>query len=99
MKEGLLWILGKHSRNLGYLIVEMRECFPKLTSDNIINYTKQDIRRVEVLFNLDYGVDMNKVDSLLNNIIKSNNKIIKEKSSLIGVRKFKDYNLEMIVII
>lgn len=69
----------------------------KLTSDNITNYTKEDIRRVEILFNLDYGVDMNKVDSLLNNIIKSNNKIIKEKAPLIGVRKFKDYNLEMIV--
>ena len=69
----------------------------KLTSDNIINYTKQDIRRVEVLFNLDYGVNMEKVNSLLNKIINSNNKIIKEKAPLIAVKRFKDYNLEMIV--
>lgn len=69
----------------------------KLTSDNIINYTKQDIRRVEVLFNLDYGVNMEKVNLLLNNIINTNNKIIKEETPLIAVKRFKDHNLEMIV--
>lgn len=69
----------------------------KLTLDNIINYTKQDVRRVDITFNLDYGTDMEKIEKMIKDLLKSNNKILKEHSSLVGIRKFKDFNLEILV--
>ena len=69
----------------------------KLINQNIINYTKQDIRRVDILFNLDYGIGIEKIESIITPILNSSDKILKEEKSLIGIRKFKEFNMEILV--
>lgn len=68
----------------------------KLTNQSITNYTKQEKRRIDITFNLPYGTDVDVVKGLLENIFESESSILKESSSLIGIREFKENGFEVI---
>ena len=69
----------------------------KLTNQNIINYTKQENRRIDIDFNLPYGTDIDYVIEILNTLISNENYILKEPESLIGIRGFNDNSIEFII--
>lgn len=68
----------------------------KLINQNIINYTKQDKRRIDIKFNLPYGTDVAAIKFLINEVFKSESSIIKEANSIIGIRNFKDNGVEIL---
>lgn len=60
----------------------------KLTNQTITNYTKQDLRRVDIEFKLPLGTDIDNVQSILNKLFKSNKFIIKDKEINIVISRF-----------
>ena len=69
----------------------------KLTNQSITNYTNQDMRRVDIKFNLPYGTDINIAKSIIKDIFKSEKSVMQEYNSIMGIRAFKDNGVEMLV--
>ena len=69
----------------------------KLTNQIITNYTKQDIRRVDVRFKLPYGTDVDFVEEMLNKVLASEDSVVKNERSIIGISKFEDDGFNFLV--
>jgi len=50
----------------------------KLTSDNIVNYSAKEVRRLDMVFGVSYGDDIDKVRSVLKRISDADERILKE---------------------
>lgn len=57
----------------------------KITSDNIINYTANDCRRVDIVAGVGYGDDLDKVRNVLEDILSGDRRILKDPAPTIGV--------------
>ncbi len=56
-----------------------------MMSGNIVNYTANDRRRVDIVVGVGYGEDLDKVRSVLEDIISSDDRILKDPAPTIGV--------------
>ena len=57
----------------------------KLTSDNIVNYTHQEIRRIDFSYNIAYDSDIDLVKGLLHSIFKQEYRILQDPKPIIGI--------------
>jgi len=69
----------------------------KLTTDNIINYSATGTRRVEVVAGVGYGDDLDKVRRVLQGIIDSDTRVLKEPASMIAVKELADSSVNFVV--
>jgi len=69
----------------------------KMTSDNIINYTAKDIRRVDIVAGVSYGDDLDKVKEVLAGILDKDDRILKEPAPTIGVLELADSSVNFAV--
>lgn len=69
----------------------------KLTSDNIVNYSMNDTRRVDMVFGIGYSDDIDKSKKVLNEIINSNEKILKDPKPNIKLHELADSSVNFIV--
>ncbi|MBN1846024.1 MAG: mechanosensitive ion channel [Sedimentisphaerales bacterium] len=69
----------------------------KLTSDNIINYTAMGTRRIEWVFGVSYGDNLDKVRSQLQAILDKETRILKEPASMIAVKEMADSSVNFAV--
>lgn len=56
-----------------------------LSSNAIVNYSKQDMRRAEWTFGVEYGKDFEKVKAVLERIIAADARILKDPAPFIGL--------------
>ena len=56
-----------------------------LSSNAIVNYSKQDMRRAEWTFGVEYGEDFEKVKAVLEHIIAADARILKDPAPFIGL--------------
>lgn len=56
-----------------------------LSSGNIINYSKQPRRRVDIAINVEYGQDIEKAKTLLIALFKQDNRILQEPAPFVAV--------------
>ena len=56
-----------------------------LSSNAIVNYSKQDKRRVELVVGVEYGEDYNRVREVLERIIKEDSRILQDPAPFIGL--------------
>ena len=56
-----------------------------LANGNVVNYTHQAIRRVDLVFGFSYGGDYDKVKGVIQNILDNDSKILKDPSPFIGL--------------
>lgn len=49
----------------------------RLTSDNLINYTSQDMRMLDLSYQISYNDDMTKAKDILNNLINADERFLK----------------------
>lgn len=56
-----------------------------LSSNAIVNYSKQDKRRVELVIGVEYGEDYNRVKEVLERIIKEDSRILQDPVPFIGL--------------
>lgn len=62
----------------------------KMTGDNIVNYSANEIRRLDMVFGVSYDDDLDKVKNVLADIVAKEGRILKEPAPTIGVLEFAD---------
>lgn len=57
----------------------------KMTGDNIVNYSAKECRRVDIVAGVSYGDDLDKVRSVLEDILSGDGRILEDPAPTIGV--------------
>ena len=70
-----------------------------LTTQTIINHSRQGIRRVDVKFKVPYKVDVGLVKEMLTKMIETQNYVIKDKDFIVSVDELQDDGIKLIVIV
>jgi small conductance mechanosensitive channel len=69
----------------------------KLTGDNIINWTVQGTRRVDMVFGIGYGDDIDKARQVMADIIAKDERILKDPAPTIAVSELADNSVNFVV--
>lgn len=69
----------------------------KMTSDNIVNYTAKDVRRVDIVAGVSYGDDIDKVREVLAGIFAKDERILQDPAPTIGVVALADSSVNFAV--
>ena len=71
----------------------------RLTTNNVVNCTKVDRRRVDLKYSISYDDDISKVKALIYNLISENDKILNEPEPTVYVGKHLDSGIEIVVML
>lgn len=69
----------------------------RLTANNIVNYTAQDKRRLDLQYCVSYEDDLLQVKALLSKMVEENSKVMKDPEPLIAVGEHKDSSIAMVI--
>jgi small conductance mechanosensitive channel len=69
----------------------------KLTGDNIINYSANDIRRVDLTIGVGYGDDLDKVRTVLQEVLVADARVLDEPAPTIAVAELADSSVNFAV--
>lgn len=69
----------------------------RLTENNIVNYTAQKTRRLDLCYCVSYSDDLTKVKNILKKLVTSNEKILKNPEPVIAVADHKDNGIDIVV--
>jgi small conductance mechanosensitive channel len=69
----------------------------KLAGDNIINYSTQETRRVDMTVGVAYDADLSHVKKVLNDIISQDKRILAEPASQVAVAELADSSVNYVV--
>lgn len=69
----------------------------KLTNDNIINYSANETRRIDLVFGVSYGDDLRKVKAVLQRIVEADPRVLKEPPAEILVSELADSSVNFIM--
>ena len=69
----------------------------KLSSDNIINYSTQDTRRVDLTVGVSYDADLKEVRRVLEDIISKEKRVLKDPEHLVAVGELADNSVNFVV--
>lgn len=67
----------------------------KIMSDNIVNYSAHETRRVDMPFRVSYQDDIDKVRKILRNIVDNDHRILKDPAAAIVVKALEDSSVEV----
>ena len=68
----------------------------KLTGDNITNYSAKDTRRVDMVFGVGYGDDLQKVRQILEDILAKEDRVLQDPAPTIGVVELADNSVNFV---
>ncbi len=71
----------------------------RLTTNNVVNCTKVDKRRVDLKYSISYDDDISKVKALIYNLISENDKILNDPEPTVYVGKHLDSGIEIVVML
>lgn len=69
----------------------------RLTSNNIINYTAQQNRRLDLTYSVSYDADLSEVKTLLGKVVADNAKALQEPAPVIAVGEHQESCVQMVV--
>lgn len=69
----------------------------KITSDSIVNYSTKEIRRVDLIASVGYSDDIDKVKSVLWDIINSDERVLKDPAPTIALFELADSSVNFVV--
>ncbi len=69
----------------------------KATGDNIVNYSAKDQRRIDMVVGVSYGDDLDKVRTVLEQILSEDERILKDPAPIIGVLELSDSSVNFAV--
>ena len=69
----------------------------KLTGDNIVNYTVEGTRRVDMVFGIGYGDDIDKARQIITDVIAKDERILKDRGTTIAVSELADSSVNFVV--
>lgn len=65
----------------------------KVAKSEIINYSHQDIRRLDHKFNVNYGTDISVIKEVIGNVLRNHNKVLKDPEPVIRLAEYSDSSL------
>jgi small conductance mechanosensitive channel len=68
-----------------------------MTGGNIINYSAKDCRRVDMVFGVGYGDDLDKVRSAINEVISADERVLADPAPTVGVVELADSSVNFVV--
>jgi small conductance mechanosensitive channel len=68
----------------------------KLSGDNIINYSAQETRRVDMTVGVAYDADLAKVKEVLNDILSKDERILSDPAPLVAVAELADSSVNLV---
>ncbi len=69
----------------------------KLTADNITNFSTNETRRVDLVFGIGYGDDIDKAKELISNYLAQDERVLKDPQPTIGVVELADSSVNIVV--
>ncbi len=69
----------------------------KLMSDNIVNYTALEIRRLDMVIGVSYDDEIRTVESVLLDILDKHERVLKEPPPTVGILQFSDSSVDFAV--
>ena len=69
----------------------------KMTGDNIVNYSAKDLRRVDIVAGVSYADDIDKVKSILRDILSNDDRVLKDPAPMICVLELADSSVNLAV--
>lgn len=69
----------------------------KLAGDNIVNYSAQETRRVDMTFGVSYDSDLSKVKAVLNDIVSKDERVLPDPAPQVAVAELADSSINLIV--
>lgn len=69
----------------------------KITSDNITNFSAKEIRRVDLVFGVGYGDDIQKVKETLHDLLSQDERVLKDPPPTIGLLELGDSSVNFAV--
>lgn len=67
-----------------------------ILSSNIINYSKKDTRRVDLIFGISYDDDLRVAKSILQEILENDERILKDPAILVAVHELADSSVNLL---
>lgn len=68
-----------------------------LSSNTVVNYSREATRRIEWIFNIDYGVDLTKAESIVQDLIKQDKRIQSTPEPLIALHALASSSVNIVV--
>jgi small conductance mechanosensitive channel len=69
----------------------------KMMGDNIINYTAKEIRRIDIVAGVSYKDDLDKVRTVLRDILAADERVLKDPAPTIGVLELGESSVNFVV--
>ena len=69
----------------------------KMTSDNIVNYSAKDTRRVDMVFGIGYDDDLQKAKEVLQELVSGDERVLEEPAPTIAVLELADSSVNFAV--
>lgn len=69
----------------------------KITSDVIVNYTKKDVRRVDMVFGIGYDDDIRKAREIIKQVLGADERVLKDPEPMIAVSELADSSVNFVV--
>jgi small conductance mechanosensitive channel len=69
----------------------------QVTGGNIINYSANDTRRVDLVMGISYGDDIDKAKSILEDVLKADERVLEDPAPNIAVSQLADSSVNLIV--
>ncbi|MFH1894093.1 MAG: mechanosensitive ion channel domain-containing protein [Candidatus Zixiibacteriota bacterium] len=69
----------------------------RITGDSIINYSAKETRRVDMVFGIGYGDDIRKAKATLEQILASDERILKDPAPTVAVSELADSSVNFVV--
>lgn len=66
-----------------------------ITGSNVTNYSCEDNRRVDIVFNVEYGSDITKAKSVIMDVITSNEKALKDPAPFVRISNHADSSVQI----
>ena len=68
----------------------------KMTGDNIVNWTAKGTRRVDMVFGIGYGDDIDKARKIMEEVLAKDERILKDKATQIAVVELADSSVNFV---
>ncbi|MGL4912136.1 MAG: mechanosensitive ion channel family protein [Romboutsia sp.] len=68
----------------------------KLTSNNIVNYTQQKIRRIDFAYSVAYNSDVDLLKNILSSIFREDNRILSDPKPIIGINSIHNNTIQIV---
>ncbi len=69
----------------------------QLANSSVINFSKQQLRRIDLIFNVDYEAEIEIVKNILRQVANSHSDIVKKEEIFAGVSDYKDSGVDYIL--